>query len=75
MLFRSPRYEKVSDEFPNVDCYRVEMEQHPQLAEQFSVEAFPAFIFIATDGKMKKWVGELPANELAGFVKEAFPGV
>ncbi len=68
-----PRYEKVSKEFPSVDCYRVEMEQNPSVADVFNIEAFPAFVFITPQGKMKKWVGELPAEELAQMVKEAFP--
>ncbi len=67
-----PRYEKVSEEYPSIDCYRVEMEQHPAIANQFNIEAFPAFVFIDKDGNMKKWVGEIPTEELATFVKEAF---
>lgn len=68
-----PRYDKVSSEYANVDCYRIEMEEHPQLADLFDIEAFPAFIFINKDGKMKKWVGELPTEELADMVNQAFP--
>ena len=48
------------------------MEQHPDIADQFNIEAFPAFGFINKDGDMKKWVGEVPAEELSSFVKEAF---
>ena len=51
------------------------MEQHPDIADQFNIEAFPAFVFISPDGKMKKWVGELPTDELANLVKEAFPHI
>ena len=54
----APRYEKVSNEFSNIDCYKVEMEQHPELAEIFEIESFPTFIFISTSGKMEKWEGE-----------------
>ncbi len=70
-----PRYEQVSEMYPSVECFRVEMEQHPDLADQFNIEAFPSFVFIATDGKMKKWVGEVPTSELSNLVKEAFPNV
>ena len=70
-----PRYEKVSEMYPGVSCNRVEMEQHPDIADQFNIEAFPAFVFISPDGKMKKWVGELPTDELANLVKEAFPHI
>ncbi|MGL4293499.1 MAG: thioredoxin family protein [Bacteroidales bacterium] len=67
-----PRFEKVSEMYPSVDCYRVEMEQHPDLANIFDVENFPTFIFMSTDGKMEKWVGELPVEELSELVTKAF---
>lgn len=67
-----PRYTQVSEQFPGVDCYRVEMEQHPDIAELFDVQSFPTFIFIRKDGKMKKWEGELPTAELADLVSDAF---
>lgn len=67
-----PRYEKVSTEFPDIQCTRVEIEQHPDIARVFEVESFPTFVFIGTDGKMEKWVGELQTEELASLVKKAF---
>lgn len=70
-----PRYEKVSEMYPDISCKRVEMEQHPNIADQFNIESFPSFVFIAEDGKMKKWVGEVPTDELADLVKEAFPQI
>ncbi|MEG1616405.1 MAG: thioredoxin family protein [Bacteroidales bacterium] len=67
-----PRYEKVSEMFPDVLCTRVEMEKYPELAKMFKVDSFPTFIFISPDGKMEKWVGELPVEELANLVTKAF---
>lgn len=67
-----PRYEKVSEMFPQVTCYRIEMEQHPELAKLFGVDSFPTFIFMSPDGKMEKWVGEVPVEELASMATKAF---
>lgn len=67
-----PRYEKISEEFPTVSCNRVEMEKYPELAKIFGVDSFPTFIFISPDGKMEKWVGELPVDQLASLVTKAF---
>ena len=67
-----PRYEKVSEDFPDVDCYRVEMEQHPSIAELFNIDGFPTFVFITPEGEMKKWVGEISYEELKEMVEEAF---
>ena len=67
-----PRYEKLSELFPQVDCYRVELEQFPELAKPFAVESFPTFIFISPDGNMQKWVGEVPLEQLEAMVKDNF---
>ena len=67
-----PRYEKVSEMFPDVDCYRVEMEQHPDIAELFDVDRFPSFIFIHPNGEMSKFVGELEEEDLADMVAATF---
>lgn len=67
-----PRYEKVSEVFPNVTCDRIELEQHPELGKLFGVDGFPTFIFISTDGKMLKWEGEVPETELSNMVTKAF---
>lgn len=67
-----PRFEKLSEQEPDLYCCRVEMEQHPELAKLFEVDGFPTFIFINTDGKMQKWVGELPESGLLDLAKKAF---
>ena len=67
-----PRVEKFSETYPQYDCDRIEMENHPDLADLFDVQSFPTFIFINTDGNMKKWVGEVPTEELISLSKEAF---
>ena len=67
-----PRYEDVSGRFPDVDCFRVEMEQHRDLAALFEVENFPTFIFIRKDGVMKKWEGEMSESELSDLIIRAF---
>ena len=60
----APRYSRMSEKHPDVDCYRVEMEEHPAVAEVFEVESFPTFVFINKNGEMKKWVGELAYEEI-----------
>lgn len=67
-----PRYEKISETHPGIDCYRIELEQHPDLAKIFDVESFPTFIFIKADGKIEKWVGEVSIQDLDSMVNDAF---
>ncbi|MGL5682692.1 MAG: thioredoxin family protein [Marinifilaceae bacterium] len=66
----APRYEKVSGTLKQVDCYRIELEQHPALAELFGVSGFPTFIFITPQGDMNKWVGELPEEGLIEMAQD-----
>lgn len=68
----NPRFDDYSKKTKNVDCYRVELEQHPDIADLFDIEAFPAFIFINKDGHITKWVGEVPLKELEDMANEAF---
>ena len=67
-----PRYEKISKEHPEIDCYRIEMEQHPTLANVFNVEGFPTFIFINKNGDMKKWEGETSIEDMENMIDEIF---
>ncbi len=67
-----PRYEMVSEEFPQISCYRIELEKHPDLAKLFNVASFPTFIFITSAGRVEKYVGEITEEELAHMVKEVF---
>ncbi len=67
-----PRYERFSDNMEDIDCYRVEMEQHPDIADIFGVEGFPTFVFINTDGKMSKWEGEVPEDQLEELAQRYF---
>lgn len=67
-----PRYEKASEKFKQVKCYRVEMEQHPDIAEIFDVESFPTFIFINVNGEMSKSVGEMSEEDLENMITDTF---
>ncbi len=65
-------YEHISEMFKEIDCYRIEMEQYPDLANIFEVESFPTFVFIRKDGDVEKWVGEVPEEDLINITKKAF---
>lgn len=67
-----PRYEKVSEMFPDVACYRVELNQHPELGKLLGVDSFPTFVFFVPGKEPQKWVGEVPTEELAGMVEKEF---
>ena len=67
-----PRYEQFSTREKGIDCYRVEMEEHPSIAEIFDIECFPSFVFINPDGKMSKWAGEVSEQQLEELAQQYF---
>lgn len=67
-----PRYEKLSEDFPQIDCYRVELDDNPELGKLFDIESFPVFLFIDMNGKITKSVGEVPEAELEKMTEQYF---
>ena len=67
-----PRFEQVSKSIQAIDCYQVDMEAYPDIANIFDIESFPTFIFISKKGNLKKWTGEVPQEELVEMIHEAF---
>ena len=69
----APRYEEVSNEIgEKVDCYKVDLELHPTLAQLFSVNSFPSFIFMQKGKRPEISVGEMTSAELMKLIKQEF---
>ena len=67
-----PIYEEISKIFPDIDCYRMEAEKYPDVAEQFGVESYPTFIFIKSYGEMEKYVGEMSVDTFSKMIGDVF---
>ena len=67
-----PRYEDASSKLKDTDCYRIEMEQNPGIADIFQVESFPTFVFLTPDGNAQKWVGEVSEEDFINIAKKEF---
>ena len=67
-----PRYEDASTKLKDVQCFRIEMEQYPNLADIFQIESFPTFVFLTPSGNAQKWVGEVSEKEFIEIAEKAF---
>jgi len=57
----TPAVEKISDEFPDTDFYKIDVDEFPELAEIFDVTSIPTFVVITPEGKFTirmGWEGE-----------------
>jgi len=57
----SPAVEKLSEEMPNVDFYKINVDKTPELAAHFAIKAIPTFVVITPESKIATrmgWEGE-----------------
>lgn len=67
-----PIYEEISKLYPDIDCYRIEVERYPELAKLFEVESYPTFIFIKSYGEMEKHSGEILPDVFSDMIGRIF---
>lgn len=67
-----PVVEEAVKEFPDVDFYKVEVSEHPELAALYNVQGTPTFILIPLKGHPKMAVGEMPLDEFGRIIRDTF---
>ncbi len=66
----APIFEELSNEFQEVDIYKVDTEAEPQLSAMFGIRSIPSILFIPTDGRQPMMqAGALPKNALEDIIK------
>lgn len=68
----APIVETASEEFPDIDFYKVEASEHPELAALYNIKGTPTFILIPLKGAPKMAMGQMPLAEFANLLKETF---
>lgn len=56
----APRFNELSREFTNAAFVRVDVDQVPEVAQQYSVSAMPTFLFIRNKGVVATLKGAMP---------------
>lgn len=66
----APIFEELSNEFQEVDIYKVDTEAEQQLSAMFGIRSIPSILFIPTDGRQPMMqAGALPKNALEDIIK------
>ncbi|KAJ3478879.1 hypothetical protein NLI96_g9451 [Meripilus lineatus] len=56
----SPIFEKLSDQFPNAEFYKVDVDEQPDISQEVGVRAMPTFIAFKNGEKLGDLVGANP---------------
>ncbi len=63
----APTYEKLAEAFTSVVFLKVDVDESPELVEQYNISAMPTFVFLKNGQVVKKVEGADMAALEAGF--------
>ncbi|KAF5352572.1 hypothetical protein D9756_006175 [Leucocoprinus leucothites] len=58
----SPIFEKLSDQAPGVEFYKVDVDKQEQISQECGIKAMPTFILFKDGNKVGETVGAVPAK-------------
>lgn len=67
----APLMERFAEEHPDIAVAKINIEDDPELAEQYGVMSIPTFVLIKDGKTAAKTVGVMHYEELAPFVAQA----
>lgn len=67
----APLMERFAEEHPDIAVAKINIEDAPELAEQYGVMSIPTFVLIKDGKTAAKTVGAMHYEELAPFVAQA----
>jgi thioredoxin 1 len=67
----SPTVEKLSEEIVNVDFFKVNVEENPEMSILFAIRAIPTFVIVTPDGKISMRMGWEGEDNFKKFVESS----
>ncbi len=67
----SPVVDSVSEQYDQVDFYKVNVDEEPELAQEFGIMSIPTLIMFKNGEVLDESVGVAPEVELKAFVEKA----
>ena len=67
----SPSVERITDEHAEVDAFKVDISESPELAAVFNIRSIPTFIIITPDGKVATKLGWETEEAFETFVQNS----
>ena len=65
-----PVFEEVSELFPDVKFFKVNVDEEPELANEFSISGIPCIIIINGGREVHRFTGFRQKNDLIAEVRE-----
>ncbi len=66
----APILEELSEEYENVDFYKINTEEQNELAANFGIQSIPALLFVPLKGEPKMVLGTIPKATLEQAINE-----
>lgn len=66
----SPVLEQLSVEYPDIDFYKVNIDDVNEVAMMFKIRSIPSLLFIPVNGKPQTLVGALPKSTIEATIKK-----
>ncbi|KAF8538940.1 thioredoxin-2-like protein [Trichophaea hybrida] len=67
----SPQFEQMSNDFENVGFYKLDVDEHQEVAAELEVRAMPTFVFFKNGKKLEDVVGANPKKLRAAIEKNS----
>jgi thioredoxin 1 len=62
--------EKVSEKTPNVEFYKVDVDEHSELSSKWGVRGIPTVIFIKEGKEVDKFVGVKSESDISTLIEK-----
>lgn len=66
----APILEELSEEYPEINFYKVNTELENELAVTFKIQSIPTILFIPKNGQPQRALGAIPKNEFEEAIKD-----
>ncbi|GEL76757.1 hypothetical protein TMU01_09920 [Tenuibacillus multivorans] len=64
-----PVVSKVDEELDTVDFYKVDVDQSPDVAQQYGIQSIPTLVLIKNGAETKRSVGFIPEEQVIEFAQ------
>nr|MCK4930249.1 thioredoxin [Nanoarchaeota archaeon] len=67
-----PVFEKLSNEFKNINFFKVNVDNNQKIAAIYAVRSIPTIVFLKDDKEIGRVIGLVYEDEFKNKIKEAF---
>lgn len=64
----SPILEELKNEYPNIDFYKVDVDESREIAARYSITSMPTLVFVKEGKEIERFIGWKPKNELSRII-------